>query len=69
MLDSLARALLRDFFCYPFLVHAAVEHCPCNLAWVLTLQEQSLGFVSRETEDLGVPADEESPLAGVDLVV
>lgn len=52
VLHSLARALLGDFLGDTFLVHAAVNLCPGDLAGVLALQEERSIFGAGETEDL-----------------
>lgn len=51
-LDGLARALLGDLLSHALLVHPAVDLRPCDLARVLALQEEGLGLVVEEPEDL-----------------
>ena len=44
--------LLGDLLCESLLVKSAVCLCPCNLAWVLPVQEQALGLAVHKGEGL-----------------
>eukprot|EP00043_Microstomoeca_roanoka_P020639 m.253563 g.253563 ORF g.253563 m.253563 type:complete len:146 (+) comp17216_c0_seq1:111-548(+) len=65
---SLACAALGGNSCDTLLVLASVEDGPGNLAGVLALVEEGLDLGSEEEEGLAVGLDENSTVAGVDLV-
>jgi len=67
VLHGAARALLGNLLGDTLLMHAAVDLCPCDLTGVLALEEEGGILGGGEAEDLGVAADEELALGGVDF--
>lgn len=52
VLHGPARTLLSDFLGDTLLVHAAIDLCPCDLTWVLALEEQGRVLGTSESENL-----------------
>lgn len=65
VLDSLARALLGHFLSDTLLMKTSVHGGPCNLAWVLALQEQRLVLGANKSEDLVVTSNVKTTLSTV----
>jgi len=65
VLYSPAGTLLSDFLGDTLLVHAAIDLCPCDLTWVLALEEQGRVLGTSESENFGVSTDKEFALGGV----